>query len=85
MKDTKAGKTKFADNDTLEYIAELERKCERFKVGHDRYETARRMSARQWSDAVVLSVTTCKTFDQIIDELRPFMFPNAIKNHEAKE
>ena len=86
MKDTQPGKTHFADDDTLKYIAkkleniaELERKCDRLKIGHDRYETARRMNSRQWSDAFLLAITTGKPFDEIIDELRPFYFPERHK------
>jgi hypothetical protein len=49
---------------------------ERLKIGHDRYETARRMTPRQWSDAYQLCINTGKPFDEIIDHMRPFMRPN---------
>ena len=85
MTDTKAGKTHFSDYDTLEYIVELERKCNRFKIGHDRYETAKRMTPILWADVVSQSITTGKPFDDIIDDLRPFIFQKAIKNQGDKE
>lgn len=53
----------------LEELAELRRAAQR-------YETARRMSPRQWAEAWQLNLTTGKPFDEIIDNLRPFMMPN---------
>ena len=47
------------------------------RTGHDRYETARRMNQRQWADAWKLNLSTGKPFDEIIDDMRPFMVPNA--------
>lgn len=58
-------------------IEQLERMLERASVGYKRYETARRMNPRQWADAWKLNTTTGKPFDEIIDDLRPFMVPNA--------
>ena len=49
----------------------------RLRIGHDRYETARRMNPRQWADAWILNTSTGKPFDEIVDNLRPFMVPNA--------
>ena len=49
---------------------------ERLRTGHQRYETARRMNPRQWADAWKLNTTTGKPFDEIIDDMRPFMVPN---------
>lgn len=54
----------------MEQLATLRR-------GVDRYETARRMNPRQWADAWKLNTTTGKPFDEIIDDMRPFMVPNA--------
>ena len=53
-------------------------RCEvvRLGAGHDRYETARRMNPQQWADAWKLNISTGKPFDEIIDNLRPFMGPN---------
>ncbi|MFA6204503.1 MAG: hypothetical protein WC710_15095 [Gallionella sp.] len=48
---------------------------ERLRVGYDRYEVARRMSPQQWADAWRLNISTGKPFDEIIDQLRPFMIP----------
>lgn len=48
---------------------------EAFRKSHERYETVRRMSVPQFRDAYVLSTRTGKPFDEIIDDLRPFMFP----------
>lgn len=51
---------------------------ERLRTGHQRYETARRMNPRQWAAAWKLNTTTGKPFDEIIDNMRPFMVPNEI-------
>jgi len=48
------------------------------RTGDERYETARRMNPRQWADAWKLNTTTGKPFDEIIDDMRPCMVPNAI-------
>ena len=52
----------------VEQLAELRRAAER-------YETARRMSPYQWAAAWEINVATGKPFDEIIDNMRPFMFP----------
>ena len=44
--------------------------------GFERYETARRMNPRAWSEAWMLNIATGKPFDEIIDDLRPFVAPN---------
>ena len=54
-------------------VAQLERQVEDLRIGHARYEAARRMNPRQWADAWHLNLTTGKPFDQIIDDLAPFM------------
>ena len=46
------------------------------RLAAERYETARRMNPRQWADAWKLNTTTGKPFDEIIDNMRPFMVPN---------
>lgn len=46
------------------------------RVGHDRYETARRMNPQQWLNAWEMSIRTGKPFDEIIDNLRSFIEPN---------
>ena len=56
-------------------IARLETDLELARIGARRYETVRRMGAHQWGDAHSLNLLTGKPLDQIIDELRPFMFP----------
>lgn len=48
---------------------------ERLRAVEARYETARRMHPRQWTEAWALSLSTGKPFDEIIDDMRPFMFP----------
>ena len=48
-----------------------------YAIGFQRYEVARRMNPRQWADAWKLNTTTGKPFDEIIEDLRPFMTPNA--------
>jgi hypothetical protein len=49
---------------------------EEARVSHGRYETSRRMNPMQWADAWKLHITTGKPFDEIVDDMRPFMFPN---------
>lgn len=49
----------------------LQSEVDRLLVGHDRYETARRMNPQQWADAWKLNISTGKPFDEIIDERRP--------------
>lgn len=56
-------------------IAELEAECERLRVGHERYETARLMNPQQWANAWKINVSTGKPFDEIIDHLKPFYRP----------
>ncbi len=56
-------------------IARLETDLELARIGARRYETARRMSVPMWKDALKLNLSTGKPFDEIIDQLRPFMFP----------
>jgi len=56
-------------------IARLETDLEVARIGARRYETARRMDPRMWADACKLHLFTSKPFDEIIDQLRPFMFP----------
>ena len=46
-------------------------------LARDRYETARRMNPQQWAAAWELNIKTGKPFDEIIDNMRPFMVPNA--------
>jgi hypothetical protein len=46
---------------------------ERLQIGNERYEIARRMNPSQWADAYKLNVTTGKPFDEIIDDIRPFV------------
>ena len=48
---------------------------ERLRLAAQRYETARRMSPVQWAAAWKTNIETGKPFDDIIDDLRPFMFP----------
>lgn len=52
---------------------------ERLRIGYDRYETVRLLSVPQFQDAYVLNRRTGKPFDEIIDDLRPFMRPQAGK------
>jgi len=56
-------------------LARLRAECDRLRIGHDRYEVARKLNVKQWRDALQLNMLTGKPFDQIIDELRPFYFP----------
>ena len=76
---TKA-KTNSAGHALLEIaprVSVMEDEIERLRAGHDRYETARRMNPQQWADAWKLNLSTGKPFDEIIDNLRPFMMgPN---------
>jgi hypothetical protein len=42
--------------------------AERMRIGHQRYETARKMNPQQWATAWQRNITTSEGFDQIIDE-----------------
>ena len=57
-------------------LAEFCAEFDEMKVGHERYETARRMTPRQWDDVWKLNIETGKPLDEIIDNLRPFYFKN---------
>jgi hypothetical protein len=65
-----------ADAKARETLAALHAEIERLQAGHDRYETARRMNPRQWADAWKLNISTGKPFDEVVDDLRPFLRPN---------
>lgn len=43
------------------------------RIGFERYETVRRMNPELWTKSWLLSIETGKPFDQIIDELKPFI------------
>jgi hypothetical protein len=49
---------------------------ERLSIGNDRYETARLMNPMAWQEAWQLNISTGKKFDEIIDDLKPFVRPN---------
>ena len=63
----------FEPNDWIVLHKEVHAQMAQYHKGHERYETARRMSPQQWKDAWLLNQTTGKPFDKIIDDLRPFM------------
>ena len=65
-----------ADAKAREVLAALYAEIDRLEAGHARYETARRMNPRQWADAWKLNISTGKPFDEIVDDLRPFLGPN---------
>lgn len=67
-----------ADAKCREVLAALYMEIDRLQAGHDRYELARRMNPQQWRDAWILNIRTGKTFDEIVDDMRPFLRPNAI-------
>lgn len=50
---------------------------EKLSIGNDRYETARLLNPRAWQEAWQLNISTGKRFDEIIDELKPFVRLNA--------
>jgi hypothetical protein len=68
----------YADSDEVlrPRVAQLERQVEELRIGHARYEAARRMNPRQWADAWHLNTSTGKPFDEIIDDLMPFLKGN---------
>ena len=68
-------------------LAELCVEYDILKVGHDRYEIARRMNPRQWADAWKLNLSTGKPFDEIIDSFdldRHNYSPSAIESEIAR-
>lgn len=48
-------------------LAELCAEFDRLEIGHNRYETVRRMNPQQWADAYHQNLETGKPFDEIID------------------
>lgn len=62
-------------NCTLYHPVALE-ELEALRLARDRYETARRMNPRLWAEAWELNALTGKQFDEIIDNMRPFIAPN---------
>ena len=48
---------------------------DRLTIAHNRYETARRLTPQQWAAIYDLNLKTGYRFDEIIDNMRPFMFP----------
>ena len=53
-------------------IESLRARVEQYRKGHERYETARRMSLEQWEDAWTLNITPGTPIDEIIDDLAPY-------------
>lgn len=51
-------------------IAELRRDAERYRVGHDRYETVRRMYPSKFSAIWTRSIATGERFDELVDAAR---------------
>jgi hypothetical protein len=43
--------------------------AERYRVGHERYETVRRMNVPEFRDAYVESLRGCRTFDELVDAI----------------
>lgn len=60
----------------------IERDNAELRQGHERYQTARRLSPQAWKDAWELNIKTGKPFDEIIDELRAFVRPTEQKEPE---
>ena len=56
-------------------LAALRERLGAAELGAKRYETLRRFNAQQFTDAFVLNRRTGKPFDEIVDDMRPFMFP----------
>lgn len=66
-----------AGRDTINSLQQAAHAIERLRISHERYETVRRMNVPQFRDAFGLSISTGKSFEEIIDELRPFIRPSA--------
>lgn len=56
-------------------FAALNSEIERLRIGHERYETVRQLNLAQFRAALELNRRTGKPFDEIIDDLRPFVRP----------
>lgn len=63
-------------NKRKDEVSRLRDQVNDLRKGHDRYETARRLSPAQWVDVWKLNISTGKPFDEIIDDLRPFVRSN---------
>ena len=60
-------------------ISALRATVERYRVGWDRYETVRRLSAQQFAEACALNLSSGKHFDEIIDGLHPLRAVQGVK------
>lgn len=60
------------------------RELTELRQGFERYEVARRMNPQAWQAAWQLNVTTGKPFDEIIDQLMPFLVPIHLRKRSAK-
>lgn len=73
------------DGYNSEFAHDLEaaaQEIESLARGNDRYETARLLNPRAWQEAWQLNVSSGKPFDEIIDELKPFLRHNAVYTHK---
>lgn len=57
-------------NDGMDEVAD---EIERLRIGYNRYETARLINPSLWADIYQANLLTGKPFDEIIDDLRPFV------------
>ena len=62
-----------AKSDIAAELAWRDMEIDRLRKDAERYRTARCMTPYQWSAAWELNVTTGKPFDEIIDNMRPFV------------
>ena len=54
-----------------EFVNQLEQ-FEKNKKDAARYETIRKLNAKQFADLYKVNISTSKPFDQLVDELAPF-------------
>jgi hypothetical protein len=62
-------------SEAADEIERLTAENERLRVGHDRYETVRLLHVPRFQTAWLLNRKTGKPFDEIIDDLKPFVRP----------
>lgn len=61
------------DEGDKRYVSAIREEIEQLRKDAERYRTARCMTPHQWSAAWELNVATGKPFDEIIDNMRPFV------------
>ena len=55
-----------------ETLERLQKELAEAKIGADRYEVVRKLNPSKFHDVWTININTGKSFDDIIDDLKPF-------------